>query len=230
MAHAELQALVSDVDRLLVAGGTVAPGDEGLRRRARALRELGQKVPVLAQVADAVERVTGATPAKASQALLDLLVVVRQLRAGLTTAGVDGATEPIPPSGPWTTNTAAHDLYPIVEVLAARSGSGRLDNLKQAQERNVLTDLRLVEPLLAALDDRYGELADVVAEDVLPAFGPPVLPDLRQGLNVHGKSSDARRLAAICRIDRRAGAELCRTALADGSPALRRQARECLKG
>ena len=60
MPREQLKSLAADVQRLLVAGSGVAAGDDGLRRRATALRDLGKKVPVLAQVADTVERVRGA--------------------------------------------------------------------------------------------------------------------------------------------------------------------------
>jgi hypothetical protein len=48
MPREQLQLLAGDVDRLLAAGAAVAAGDEKLRQRGGRLRELGQKVPVLA--------------------------------------------------------------------------------------------------------------------------------------------------------------------------------------
>jgi HEAT repeat protein len=223
MSREQLHALAADVDRLLVAGGTLAAGDEGLARRARGLGQLGQKVPVLAQIAEAAQRVTGAGPAQATPALLDLLLIVRQLRAGLTTAGVEGALEPVEPSGPWATNTPAQEVYALVEAVAG-SGSGRLETLKDAMARGVVADLRLVQPLLDGLEDGYGELADLVAEQALPALGTAVLPELRRSFHLSGKSVDARRLAALCRIDPTLGAELCRSAVREGSAVVRQQA------
>src|SRR5437867_1667848 len=102
MPREQLQLLAHDVDRLLAAGASVAAGDEKLRQRSGRLRELGQKVPVLAQIADAVDRTVNAPPKQVTPALLDLLLVVRQVRASLTAAGADGAAEPLPASGPWT--------------------------------------------------------------------------------------------------------------------------------
>jgi len=97
MPRDELQALTADVRRLLAAGGTAAVGDDGLRRRGQALRELGRKVPALASIADAVERVLGAGPTAATPALLDLLLVARQVGASL--AGTDGTGPAQPPAG-----------------------------------------------------------------------------------------------------------------------------------
>jgi hypothetical protein len=61
-----------------------------------------------------------------------------------------------------------------------------------------------------------------VAAEGLPQLGPAVLPELRQALDLNGTSSDARCLAAVCRISRPAGAEVCRLALQAGSNPRRR--------
>src|SRR5438132_894575 len=131
MPRQQLRALARDVDRLLMAGSAVAAGDEGLRRRAKALRELGQQAPVLGKIADTVDRVLAAGTAKAASALLDLLLILRQVRAGLATVGVDGPLEPIDPSGPWTTDSAARDLYPLLEGVA-RAPAERMESFSQA--------------------------------------------------------------------------------------------------
>jgi HEAT repeat protein len=226
MPKEQLKALAADVDRLLVAGTAVAAADEGLRRRGKALRDLGQKVPVLGQIADAVEHVSGAPPEKATPALLDLLKVVRQVRASLVSAGVEGKLEPVQASGPWSSDLAADDVYTLEEALT-RSGSGRMESLQRAVERNAVADLRLVGPYLAALDG-YHELADRVAFHALPAFGRSVLEELRRDLNLKGKAVDGRRLHAICRIDLDLGQDLWRKALEEGSAAVRVAAVHCL--
>jgi HEAT repeat protein len=227
MSRELLQALIADADRLLVAGGSVATGDEGLRRREKALRDLGGKVPVLAQVAENVNRVLNAGPKQTPAAVLDLVVVAQQLRFSLAAVGADGPLTPAEPSGPWATDTPTRDACALKEALDERA-SGRLEKLKDALERQGAIDLRLVGPLMNLLDDGYGELADLVAEGALPAFGPAVLPELRRQIDLQGGRADARRLVAICQTDAKAGTELCHTALRDGGPVLRIQALKCL--
>jgi hypothetical protein len=227
MSREHLQALIADADRLVVAGGAVAAGDEGLRRREKTLRDLGAKVPVLGQVADTVSRVLSAAPKQAPAALLDLLLVAQQLRFSLATVGADGALTPAEPSGPWASNAPVRDLYAFKEALD-QPASGRLEVLKDAIERQVVTDLRLIGPLTDRLDDGYGELADLVAEAALPAFGTTLLPELRRQIDLKGSRADARRLKAICKMDAKVGAELCHAALHDGSAMLRVQAVACL--
>jgi hypothetical protein len=216
MPREQLQLLASDVDRLLAAGAAVAAGDEKLRQRSGRLRELGQKVPVLAQIADAVDRTVSAPPKQVARALLDLLLVVRQVRASLTAAGGDGAAEPVPSSGPWTAAAATRDLEGWLDMLVS-SGYDRPKKLKKALQQPGFTDVRMVTPLLRALGTSHYGLARLVAEKALTAFGKAVLPELERGLDLKGKSGDARRIQAICVLDPERGAALCRQALAEGS-------------
>jgi hypothetical protein len=228
MSKEQLLALASDVDRLLVAGGSVAAGDEGLKRREKVLRQLGEKVPVLAQVADAVKRVVTSEPSQATLALLDLLQRVQQVRYSLADANVSGTLTPLDRSGPWRSAAVARDLYPVHEALTA-TGSGRMEVLRDAVARGVVRDLRLVDHLLAGLDDTFDAVANQVADEALPAVGSAIVPELRRGLDLtRGKSQDARRLRALCKIDTRAGGESCQKALAEGNASLRAQALKCL--
>jgi HEAT repeat protein len=216
MPREQLQLLAQDVDRLLAAGAAVAAGDEKLRQRSGRLRELGQKIPVLAQIADAVDRTVNAPPKQATPALLDLLLVVRQVRASLTAAGAAGAVEPVPPSGPWAGAAPTRELESWIDNLTS-AGYDRPRKLKKAMQQPGFADLRMVGPLLRALGASHHGLARLAAEKALPAFGPAVLPDLERCLDLKGKSGDARRLQAVCVLDKERGAALCRQALAEGS-------------
>jgi HEAT repeat protein len=227
MPREQLLGLANDVGRLLAAGSSAAAGHDGLARRARALRELGAKVPTLAAVADAVERVTVAAPKQAGPAFLDLVVLARQIRGSLSAAGTDGAMEAVPASGPWRTAASLRDVSPVFEALS-HSGEGREQTLKDAVERQVVGDLRLLPALLEGLGDGYAPVADLVAGQALPALGKAALPDLLARLDLQGKNAEARALRAVCKIDPARGAELCRQALAEGSTPLRVEALGCL--
>lgn len=220
MPREQLLGLAADVDLLLVAGITAAGGGP-LRRRGKTIRELGAKVPALVPVADAVERVTAAD--KPAPAFLDLLVMARQLRASLAATGVEGPLMPLPEAGSWKTSVPVRELQPVYEALT-QVGSGRDERIKDAAERNLFGDLRLASVLLEALDDGYPAVADAAAELGLPALGDGVLADLRAALDLNGKSEDARRLRAICRIEPKAGASMCRQAIEAGSVTLKAEA------
>jgi HEAT repeat protein len=220
MPREQLLGLAADVERLLAAGVANA-GTDALRRRGKTLRELGTKVPALVAIAEAAERVTD--PTSPAPAFLDLLVMTRQVRASLATSGVDGPLTPLPDSGPWQTPVPVRDLQPVYEALT-QSGPGREERMKDAAERKLFGDMRVVTALLGALADGYTPVADRVAQEGLPAAGPAVLNELQTGLDLNGKAGDARRLRALCRIDPQAGAATCRKALKEGSAALRVEA------
>jgi HEAT repeat protein len=223
MPREQLQLLAADVERLLAAGAAVAAGDEGLQRRSKALRELGQKVPVLLQIADAVDHVVHATGKQVTPALLDLLLIVRQVRANLSAAGLEGEATAIAPSGPWTSAVPVRELESWLEALGT-SGSGRTKVLKKALARDDFTDLRMVDPLHKALNSTHTGLARLVAEKALPKFGKTVLPELLERFDLTtGKAADARRLQAICVIDPAKGADLCRRGLTEGSSPVKLQ-------
>jgi HEAT repeat protein len=223
MPREQLQLLAADVERLLAAGAAVAAGDEGLERRSKALRELGQKVPVLLQIADAVDRTVNAPAKQVTPALLDLLLIVRQVRANLSSASVSGEAKAIAPSGPWTSTAPMRELESWIDALTS-SGSGRTKVLKKALARDDFTDLRMVDPLMKALGSTHFGLARLVAEKALPAFGRKVLPELQEHFDLTtGKAAEARCLQAICVIDPAKGADLCRRGLTEGSTPVKLQ-------
>ncbi len=222
-----LLQLLDDFRRLLAAGSAAAAAD-GLRRSARALRDLVAGAPALARLAGLTERAAGAGPADAPTAVSDLLLALLPARSALATAGAAGELTPVEASGPWATATPAADLYRIVGAVN-RTLPNRAAILRAAAENGRVADLRLVGPLLRCLRAANSEVALLAAQDALPAFGPAVLPEVLAGLNLRGKAADAHALLAVCRIDRKQGHDWCRRALAEGNAYMRVQAlRWCL--
>jgi hypothetical protein len=94
MIQEALQQLVNDVLRVAEAGAAVAPHDERLRQHAQRLHALSVHVPALEKLAAALDRLTESSSDAAAVPLLDLLVLTRQLCAGLAGAAVvEGALE-----------------------------------------------------------------------------------------------------------------------------------------
>jgi HEAT repeats len=220
--------LADDVARLLAAGSQQAVGDDGLCRRSQSLRQLGKQVAALNPIADAIDKVLSANTKQAAPALLDLVVLTRQVKAGLATAGQNGEMRPLR-NGAWATHSSARDVQVAFDLLEGSDReSNRLQRLREAFARHTLADLRLVQPLLRALGDGHAPVADFVATEVLPTLGPSLLPFVEEGFNLQGKALDARRLLAICHIDKARGKELCLKGVEEGSLAVKVQALECL--
>jgi hypothetical protein len=182
-----LRTLAEDARRLLRAGGLAAAHDEGLRRRLEALRPLAERVPALAAVVAAVERVLSAGEEKAAAALLDLLVLLRPVRAALAAAGPEGELADVPASGPWATPAPVYDLHALYDLDAGgyRLNETRCDALLEASQRGRAADLRHVGPFLGLLAGGYGPMAELLFREVLPFYGRALLPDLRAVMHRH---------------------------------------------
>ncbi len=218
MPREQLQALAADVRRLLAVG--TAAGAERLKQRARALHELGRQAPALAQVARAVERAADAPPESAAAALLDLSALLRQARGALAITDGAGELAEVGEAGPWESPLPAAPVYALADALAAPS-AGRTEKVRGAIEGCTRPDLRLLQPLLAAFDERRPLATEVIADRAAALLAPAAVPELRRGLDLKGNAVAGRRLVTVCRLDATAGRDLCRCAFAEGSEPVR---------
>jgi hypothetical protein len=118
-------------------------------------------------------------------------------------------------------------LKPLLEALSS-TGSGRLELVKEAHERGAFRDLRLVKPALDGLDDPYADVADFLAEKVLPMYGKAILPELRRAYDPKGTRGHPRRLKLMHALDPAGTRELVKQALEDGSKDVKVAAISCL--
>jgi hypothetical protein len=229
MSLALIQESAKEVRRLSIAGSPLAVGDFRLKKLIPPLEQADAKVPVFAQVAKSIGDLVNGKEADSAANLLSLSTL---LNAILYTQGQSGAEGDYRELETFTaksasTKTSARVLKPLIEALTS-TGGGRHETVKAAVERGAFADLRLIEPSLRALDDTYPELADLVAEKVLPSYGPGIVPLLKQKLELKGKKSDARRLAVMHKLDPAGTIELCKTALEEGSAEVKVAAIACL--
>jgi hypothetical protein len=196
-----LHTLTEDVRRLLRAGALAAAHDEGLRGRLEALRPVAERVPALAALSAAVERVVSIGEGRATAALLDLLVLLRLVRARLTTAGPKGELLDVPASGPWATPAPAPELYALYDLHKNRYGLNemRCEQLRTASERGRAADLRHVGPFLELLARGHCPMVELLFREVLPFFARALLPDLLAVMHRHPCL-----LLAAYRLDREA--------------------------
>jgi hypothetical protein len=231
MSIAVLTQVYDEARRLAVAGSAVARGDFRLKKLLPALDQAGAKAPVFGKVAESARAVIDGPEDAAAGSLLDLASLVT---AVLYTQGETGIARPLEPIetvdlGAAAAQTSARLLKPLLEALSS-TGSGRLGLIKEAHERGAFQDLRLVQPALAGLDDPYPEIADFLAENVLPHYGKAILPGLRARYDPKGGKGDARRLKFMHTIDPADARELVTQALEVGSKEVRVAAVECLGG
>ena len=224
-----LTQVYDEVRRLSIAGSTLASGDFRLKKLVAPLEQAGQKSPVFAKVAQAVQKVVDSNDATSSESLLELSTLVNAILYTQGATGTEGKLEPIKTVdfGLQTTQTPARVLKPLLEALKT-VGSGRLEVIKDAFERGAFVDLRLIKPALLAMDDPHSEIADFVSDRVLPLYGKSILPELRAKLDLKGRSGHVRRLAFIYRLDPEGSRDLVKQALEEGSKEIKIEAIGCL--
>lgn len=224
-----LSNVYEEVRRLSIAGSVVAPGDFRLKKLVAPLEQAGQKAPVFAKVAQAVSKVVDSTDKTSAEALLELSTLVNAILYTQGDTGIEGTLEPIPTTdlGQHVTQTSARTLKPLLEALTS-TGSGRLEIIQNAYERGNFRDLRLIRPALSALDDTYAEIADFVAEKILPLYGAAILTELQSKFDQKGRGGHVRRLALMHKLDPAGTREFVKQALEEGSKEVRVAAIECL--
>jgi len=229
MSLALIEESAREVRRLAIAGSPLAVGDFRLKKLIPPLEQAGAKVPVFAQVAKAIANVINGSETESAANLLSLSALLNAILYTQGQTGTDGAYRELEtfPTNCSSTRITARTLKPLIAALTT-SGAGRFEIIKEAAERGAFADLRLIQPALTALEDTYPELADLVAEKILPTYGPGLIPLLKQKLDLKGKKGDARRLRALHQLDPAATIELCKTAFEEGSVEPRVAAIACL--
>lgn len=229
MSIALIEESAKEVRRLAIAGSSLAVGDFRLKKLIPPLEQAGAKVPVFGQVAKAISDVVNGNEAESAARLLNLSTLLNAILYTQGQSSVDGEIRDLEMFATEcsTAKTSARILKPLVEALTL-PGGGRFEVIKSACERGVFKDLRLIGPAIQALGDNYPEIADLVAETILPGYGPGIMPLLKDSFDLKGKKHDARKLTVMHRIDPAGTLPLCKTALEDGSLDVKLAAVACL--
>ena len=229
MSIAVLGQVYDELRRLAIAGSVVVPGDFRIKKLIHPLEQAGKKSPIFVKVLMGVKNLAEATEHNASQALLELGTLVNAILYTQGETSLAGKLEPIVSKqfGTHKTQTSARAMKPLLEALTT-TGSGRLEIIRDAVERNLFHDLRLIRPALLALDDSYADISDLVAKNVLPIYGSAIVPELQAQFNVKGKYGAARRLLLMHQLDPQSAREYVQKALEEGSSEVRVAAIECL--
>jgi len=229
MSLALIEESAKEVRRLAIAGSPLAVNDFRLKKLIPPLEQAGAKVPVFTQVANSISELVKGTEAESAQRLLNLSTLLNAILYTQGQSEADGDYRELESFATrcFSTRTTARVLKPLIEALTS-SGAGRFEMIKTACDQGVLNDLRLIDPAIQALGDNYPELADLIAEKVLPSYGPGIVPRLRAALDLKGKKADARKLKLLHQLDPGGTLELCKMAIEDGSPEVKASAVSCL--
>lgn len=229
MSIAVLNQVYDEARRLAVAGSVVARGDFRLKKLLPPLDQAGAKAPMFAKVAECARAVIDGPEETSAESLLELTSLVTAVLYTQGETGIAGDLKPIETIdlGGQAAQTSARVLKPLLEALSS-TGSGRLELVKDAHERGAFRDLRLIRPALDGLDDPYPDIADFLAEKVLPLYGKAVMPELRAKYDPKGTKGHPRRLKLMHQTDPAGTRDLVKQSLEAGSKEVKIAAIECL--
>ncbi|HEX7712406.1 MAG TPA: hypothetical protein VF531_00165 [Bacillota bacterium] len=230
MSIETLYELDREIGRLMIAGSDLAAGDFRLERLLPPLKQTGTQLPVFARIAGLVEQVIQSPPEQSAGNLLELTNLLHAVLYTQGEIGCPGDLEPITVTtlaGCTRTYVPYRRLRPVIEALTTKGG-GRLEIISEADRDGLFQDLRLIHPLIQALDDSYPEVADLVFE-ILQRNGESILPLLITDYHPEGGRSDARKLELIAAIKGTGAKELYLEAVERGSTVVKVAAIKALK-
>jgi HEAT repeat protein len=202
MSMVILTELQSEVRRLLIAGSGLAAGDLRLKKLLPPLQKRGESIPVFAKVAEALERVINADSTKNAEQLLELAKLVHAILYTQGQTKIEGELAVLATlEFTLSTDFSYRCLNPVVEALTSK-GSGRLEIIREAFEEGLLQDLRLINPLIMALDDKIPDIADLAAKALEKhgQQGQQLVPLLKKGVDFKGGKGQIRRIVLISKI------------------------------
>jgi len=136
-------------------------------------------------LADAAERLRAAEDDEAPAPLLELLQAACHARLQQAETGLKGTIEEIPEGGHWSTPMPAENLYLLVPETRPFAKKVKpevqVEAIETATRLGTATDLRLLQIYLKHLEEKKEEapVADVVAQQAIPAYGPGIRPARR---------------------------------------------------
>ncbi|WP_233216555.1 HEAT repeat domain-containing protein [Blastopirellula marina] len=226
-----IDQVYQETRRLAVAGSNLAADDFRLKKLIPLLRKAAEKAPVFGKLADSAESLLSSPATQSADKLLELSSMVTAILYTQGQTGIEGKLASLPKTELEfkPTRTGARALKPLLDALTT-TGPGRLEIIRDAAERGLFNDLRLVSPAIAAIDDPYAEIGDLVTDKILPIYGPTIYPLLRSGFDPKGKGGAARRLRRMHKIDPEGTHALVEESLESGSKEVKLAALACLKG
>ncbi len=204
MAKDTLKQLDLDVERMLFAGAQIARTNPELLAAKHKLSPIAAKIPAIRRVTEQIGSLEQATGKAAATELLDLSVLLAQVRsaqAAPASPTETGDLTALPPAAKISSPLLPAELQTLVGALTNAAESRlRPATIRDAVLRGSACDLRILPLCVPALSDSH--IADAVEQTLLPAMGEAIAPELRRALNIEsGRSVDQRILRSIARIE-----------------------------
>ncbi len=201
-----IEELKNRLHRSAIAGTVLLQQDFRLKRTVEQLEKPAAANPIFKKMYEQGMALVNGTAKCPQEELLDLIALVDAVL--VTTSGtIEGEAVPLQTKvaeeslleadGSYKKQYRYSELMPLYQALITK-GSGRYEVVDQAfrEQSGVLRDIRLEGLLVAGLGDSYTEMVSLILK-ILCSFGESILPALKQGFDLDGKSDMIRRIDGI---------------------------------
>ena len=200
MSQALLMELNEEIRRLYIAGSDLASGDYRLKRLLPSFKQLGERAPVFKKLAEGVDAlIAEGGGGESPRQLQDVNLLLRSVLRTQGKGAAEGETTPLPTVPvALRTDLSYRKLSPVRTALTTRGG-GRHEIIVEAFREGLFQDLRLLPLAIEALNDPYAEIAEFAMNDVLPSYGPDIVPHLLESFHPAGGMLEVRKLTVIAK-------------------------------
>ncbi|AWB44635.1 HEAT repeat domain-containing protein [Paenibacillus sp. CAA11] len=200
MSHALLIELNQELRRLYIAGSDLAAEDFRLKRLLPSFQQLGERAPVFKKLAEGIDAlISGGSGADSAVRLQDVNLLLQSVLRTQGKGGAEGQTSDLYNKAVnLPTSFSYRRLSPVRTALTTRGG-GRHEIIVGAFREGIFQDLRLLPLAIEALNDPYVEIAEFVMTDILPSYGPALVPHLIESFNPEGGRLEARKLIVMAK-------------------------------
>lgn len=200
MSQALLMELNDEIRRLYMAGSDLAAGDFRLKRLLPSFQQLGERAPVFKKLAEGVESLIGeGGGAESARRLQDVNLLLQSVLRTQGKGSAEGETALLNSKPVSLKTTRSYRKLSAVRQALTTRGGGRHEIIVEAFREGLFQDLRLVPLAVEALNDPYAEIADFAMNDILPSYGPEIVPHLLESFQPGGGRLEARKLTVIAR-------------------------------
>ncbi|MDR0271124.1 HEAT repeat domain-containing protein [Paenibacillus sp.] len=234
MSNALLMELNEEIRRLYIAGSDLAAGDYRLKRLLPSFQQLGERAPVFKKLAegisDLVDASGGGSDADSARSLQDVNLLLQSVLHTQGKASAEGETAPLKTESLLLPTRMSYRKLSAVRTALTTRGGGRYEIIQEAYREGLFSDLRLLPLAVEALSDPYAEIADFAMTDILPSYGPEIVPHLLESFQPSGGRLESRKLTVIAKSGGKDVLNVVYEAAVSGSDEVRTTAIRLLAG